>query len=204
MDKAVIVIGMTAWVLLLFFFRSHRNWLPFYVVGSVGLAFAIIGLGRSHIPLETLLKTYTAFTVHQIAALAEVETRLFPGVPGALMVLIIPQDQGWTVLNIGVESSGLLEIAALTGMVGFYPGWSMRRRLGAVALGITATYVANVVRVSFIAATLHWGGKDLLFISHTVLGRAIFFAMVVAIFWFVLSLPTLWTVYQKIQEEQGR
>ena len=204
METGLTVAGIVVWGLVLLFFRSHRNWLPFYVVGSVGLAFAIIGVGRSIIPLETILKTYTAFTVHQIAGLAEVETRLFPAVPGALMILVIPQHQGWTVLNIGVESSGLLEIAALTGMVGFYPGWSMRRRLGAVALGITATYVANVVRVSFIAATLHWGGKDLLFISHTVLGRAIFFAMVVAIFWFVLSLPTLRTVYQKIQEEQGR
>ena len=204
MAGALVAAGIAAWLLLLIFFRSHRNWLPFYVVGSVGLAFVIIGVARSLIPLEVVLKILTAQSVHQIANLAQVETRVFPGVPGALMVLVVPQHQGWTVLNIGIESSGLLEIAALTGMVGFYPGWSLRRRLGAVALGITATCVANVVRVSFIAASLHWGGKDLLFISHTVLGRAIFFAMVVAIFWFVLSLPTLRTVYHKIQEDRAR
>ena len=204
MAGALVAVGIAAWLLLLIFFRSHRNWLPFYVVGSVGLAFVIIGVARSLIPLEVVLKILTAQSVHQIANLAHVETRVFPGVPGALMVLVVPQNQGWTVLNIGIESSGLLEIAALTGMVGFYPGWSLRRRLGAVALGITATCTANVVRVSFIAASLHWGGKDLLFISHTLLGRAIFFVMVVAIFWFVLSLPTLRTIYHKIQEERAR
>lgn len=198
MAAALVAAGLAAWVLVLLFFRSHRNWLPYYVVGSVGMAFAIIGLGRTYIPLENTLKVFTALGVHQLADLAQVETKIFPAVPGALMVLVVPQNQGWTVLNIGVESSGLLEIAVFAGMVAFYPGWSMRRRLMGVALGIGATYVANVIRVSFIAATLHWGGKDLLFISHTILGRALFFILVVAIFWFVLSLPTLRTVHQRI------
>ena len=84
-------------------------------------------------------------------------------------------------------------------MVGFYPGWTLRRRLLTICLGVFATYAANVVRVSFIVASLHWGGKDLLFISHTVGGRLIFFAIVVLIFWFVLSLPTLRIVQRKIQ-----
>jgi exosortase/archaeosortase family protein len=141
--------------------------------------------------------------VHQLAELAGVKTQLFPAVPGALMVLVVPQDMGWTVLNIGVESSGLLEVGVITGMVGFYPGWSLRKRLWLISLGVTATYVANVVRIGFIVATLHWGGKDLLFISHTVLGRLIFFVMIVAIFWFVLSLPTLRTVRQRIQDRQA-
>ena len=120
------------------------------------------------------------------------------------MVLVISQNLGWTVLNIGLESSGLLEIGVLTGMVGFYPGWTLRRRLLTIGLGVFATYVANVVRVSFIVASLHWGGKDLLFISHTVGGRLIFFALVVLIFWFVLSLPTLRTVQRNIQGWQSK
>ena len=201
MDKALIVAGLAVWLLLLLFFRSHRNWLPFYIVGSVGLAFAIIGVGRSLIPLESMLKSVTAMAVHQMAVLAHVETQMFPAVPGALMVLVIPQNLGWTVLSIGVESSGLLEMAVITGMVGFYPGWSLHKRFWAIAVGLVATYMANVVRIAFIVSSLHWLGKDVLFISHTVLGRAIFFVMVVAIFWYVLSLPTLRTVYRKIHAE---
>ena len=120
------------------------------------------------------------------------------------MVLVIPQNLGWTVLDIGLESSGLLEIGVITGMVGFYPGWTARRRLFAICLGVCATYVANVVRVGFIVASLHWGGKDLLFISHTVGGRLIFFALVVLIFWFVLSLPTLRTVHRNVQSWESK
>ena len=211
MGPTVISAGIVAWVLVLLFFRSHRNWLPFYVVGSVGLAFVLIAVARQSIPievlnlqafsLENLLKSITASAVHGVATLVNVETRTFSAVPGSLMVLVVPQSLGWTVLNIGVESSGVLEMAVLSGMVGFYPGWSLMKRIGAVGVGILATYAANVVRITFIAASLHWGGKDLLFISHTVLGRALFFVMVVAIFWFVISLPTLRTIYRKIQGE---
>ena len=204
MGTAVIVAGLVAWVLVLLFFRSHRNWLPYYVVGSVGLAFALIGVGHSLVPLEPVLKTATAFSVHQVANLANVPTRLFPAVPGALMVLVIPQNAGWTVLNIGIESSGLLEMSVIVGMVGFYPGWSPKKRGVAMLLGLLAIYVANVLRIAFIVGTLHWMGKDALFISHTVLGRVLFFVMVVAIFWFLLSLPTLRSVHRKIQEEARR
>ena len=198
MDKGVVISALVVWVVLLLFFRSHRNWLPYYVLGSVGLAFVLIGVGRLFF-LEQFLQVSTAASVHILSVITGVETRLFPAVPGALMVLVISQDLGWTVLNIGLESSGLLEIGVLTGMVGFYPGWSLRRRLLTIFLGVFATYVANVVRVSFIVASLHWGGKDLLFISHTIGGRRIFFTLVVLIFWFVLSLPTLRTVQRNIQ-----
>lgn len=198
MHHILVFSALVVWVILLLFFRSHRNWLPYYVLGSVGLAFALIGVGRSS-PLEQFLQTSTALSVHHLSVITGVETRLFPAVPGALMVLVVPQNLGWTVLNIGLESSGLLEIGVLTGMVGYYPGWTLRRRLLTIALGVFATYVANVVRVSFIVASLHWGGKDLLFISHAVGGRLIFFAIVVLIFWFVLSLPTLRAIQRNIQ-----
>jgi len=214
MGSLLIPAGLALWLLVLLFFRSHRNWLPFYVIGSVGLAFAFIAGARQSIPievlnlqafsLEDLLKSITASTVHWIATLVNVETRTFAAVPGSLMVRVMPQDMGWTVLNIGIESSGVLEMAVLAGMVGFYPGWSLKKRVFGVGVGILATYVANVVRITFIVSSLHWGGKDFLFISHTVLGRAMFFIMVVAIFWFVLSLPTLRTIYRKIQGEVPR
>ncbi|MCH2518519.1 MAG: exosortase/archaeosortase family protein [Dehalococcoidia bacterium] len=203
MDRGVIFGALVVWVIILLFFRSHRNWLPYYVLGSVGLAFALIGVGRLFF-LEQFLQVSTASIVHLLSAVTGVETRLFPAVPGALMVLVIPQNLGWTVLNIGLESSGLLEIGVLTGMVGFYPGWTLKRRILTICVGVFATYVANVVRVSFIVASLHWGGKDLLFISHTIGGRLIFFVLVVLIFWFVLSLPTLRTVHKNVQSWESK
>ena len=120
MNRGVIFGALVVWVIILLFFRSHRNWLPYYVLGSVGLAFALIGVGRLFF-LEQFLQVSTASSVHLLSAVTGVETRLFPAVPGALMVLVIPQNLGWTVLNIGLESSGLLEIGGVDRYGGVLP-----------------------------------------------------------------------------------
>lgn len=204
MENYLILILVLAWVGGVAFFRIHRIWLLYYLTGALGLAFAIIFAGRSLLPLETLLERYTALNVHQLASLIGVETRVFEGAPGALLVLVIAQEIGWTVVQITVECSGLLESAVFLGMLMFYPGWSMQRKLYLAAIGLAATYAANLVRLLFIISTLHWVGKDSLFMAHTLVGRFVFFIMVVFIYWFLLTLPTLRSVGRKLQEEMAR
>ena len=46
-------------------------------------------------------------------------------------------------------------------------------------------YASNIV------LTLHEWGKDSLFLAHTLVGRVIFFLIVVGIYWAVLTGPTL-------------
>jgi exosortase family protein XrtG len=194
------VIGVALWVLTLLFFKSHRNWLPYYLVGSVGLTISSIALSRTILPVEELLKRSLTTVVHQFGSYVSLDTRLIDEVPGALMVLVIPQIDGWTVFNVGVESSGLLEMSVMIGIVGFYPGWSAKRRVLAGLLGLTATFVANVARIMFIAFMLQNVGKDALFISHTVLGRMIFAILVLGIFWYVLSIGTLNVLSSRIRK----
>lgn len=194
------VIGVLLWILSLVFFKSHRNWLPYYLVGSVGLTISSIAISRTIIPVEELLKRALTTIVHDLGNFVSLETRLIDEVPGALMVLVIPQIDGWTVFNVGVESSGLLEMSVMIGIVGFYPGWTPRRRFFAALLGLTATFVANIARIMFIAFMLQNVGKDALFISHTVLGRMIFAVLVLGIFWYVLSIGTLNVLSSRIRK----
>ncbi|MHB1159229.1 MAG: hypothetical protein ACYC3V_02685 [Chloroflexota bacterium] len=192
------LVAVGLWLGLLVFFRAHRIWLPYYALGSVGLATAIIYFGRGPLPLETWLKTITGIQVHQLMDLVGVPTRLFEGVPGALMVLVISQEIGWTVLHIDIECSGLLESAVLVGLLAFYPAWSLGKKLTLMAIGLAATYLANLARLVTIIAVLHWGGKDTLFMSHTVVGRAVFFAIVVLVYWFLLTRPTIETIRHRL------
>ena len=117
------------------------------------------------------------------------------------MVLVGDQSVGGTMLQITVESSGLLETGVVSGMLMFYPGWSLRKRLGLSILAILATYVANIIRLMVIVVVIHYGGKDTLLVSHTILGRAVFFFGVILIYWYLLSRPTLRTVARKLDEE---
>jgi exosortase family protein XrtG len=126
---------------------------------------------------------------------------VFRAAPGAILVLVVSQDVGWTMLQVTVESSGLLETGVISGMLLFYPGWSLRRRIIFTICAILATYIANIVRLMVIVLTLHEMGKNSLLISHTIVGRAVFFALVILIYWYLMTRPTLRTVRHKIEGE---
>ncbi len=200
MDIAVAAILATLWMLAVLFFRLNRIWLPYYITGSVGLAFLVIFIGRNT-PIEPALQTAVAQGVHLVADLFNIPTDTFEGTPGALLVLVISQDIGWTMLQVTVESSGLLESGVVFGMLMMYPAWSMRRRFSYVLLALALTYVANIVRLLVIVAALHFLGKDSLLVSHTIIGRAVFFLGVILIYWFLLTRPTLGAVRKKLDDE---
>ncbi len=200
MELSIIIPLAVVWLLVVYFFYRNRIWLLHYLVGAIGLAFIIIFVGRAFF-LEMAMEQVVAQTVHQICNLADIPTRIFQAAPGALLVMVIAQDIGWTVIQIGIECSGLLETSAMLGMVLFYPGWSWRKRFILTAIGVIAIYCANIIRLFFIVEILHHGGKDTIYISHTIGGRAIFFIIVVGIYWFVITRPTLSAVRDKLRKE---
>lgn len=200
MDLTIAVILTTLWLLGVLFFRLNRIWLPYYVLGSVGLAFLIIFIGRNT-EAEPLLQTVVANSVHAVSRLFQLETQTFTGAPGALLVLIITQDVGWTMLQVTVESSGLLEAGVVSGMLMFYPAWSFKRRLSITLIALLLTHIANVIRLLVIVGSLHFLGKDSLLVAHTIVGRAVFFLAVVLIYWYLLTRPTLRTIKKKLDDE---
>lgn len=199
MEIALAATLAAVWALAVLFFRLNRIWLLYYIVGSVGLAFLLIYIGRNTF-IEPSLQTAVAYGVHAMAPVVGVPTQTFDAAPGALLVLVT-QSSGWTMLQVTVESSGLLESGVVTGMLMFYPAWSMRRRLAYTLLALALTYVANIIRLLVIIAALHYFGKDSLLVSHTIIGRAVFFMGVVLIYWYLLSRPTLGSVRKKLDKE---
>ncbi|MCL5958151.1 MAG: archaeosortase/exosortase family protein [Chloroflexi bacterium] len=198
-DLLISVPAIGIWIAVLTFFRVYRVWLPFYILGVVGLAAVIIYLGRSIIPLELWLKTYTGLNVYYIANAIGVPTELFEGVPGALLVLVISQQIGWTVVHIDIECSGLLETAALVGLLAFYPGWPIGKKAVLVMIGLAATYLANIIRILTIVAILHWGGKDTLFMTHTIIARGLFFGIVIFVYWYIFTQQTIRTIRENLR-----
>lgn len=180
-----------AWVLSVLFLRAYRVWLPYYLVGSVGLAYWLALVAKDVLGLEPLLAHSVAQAVHQVAGLVGIETRIFENAPGVLLVLVVVQPVGWTVLHIGVESSGLLEISVLVSLLLFYPGWSFLRRSASIAAGVVASWVANVIRLFFIVVLLHLYGKQALVLAHVFIGKVVFFALTMAIYWYLITLPSV-------------
>jgi exosortase family protein XrtG len=199
MDIVIAAVLSSLWLAGVLFFRLNRIWLPYYVLGSVGLAFILIYVGRNT-PIEGWLQTAVAYGVHGVSQIVGIPTETFGDAPGALLVLV-DQEVGWTMLQVSVESSGLLESGVVAGMLMFYPAWSIRRRFLYTLIALLLTYVANIIRLMVIVAALHFMGKESLLVSHTIIGRAVFFVGVILIYWYLLTRPTLGVVRKKLDEE---
>ena len=129
-----------------------------------------------------------------------IPTRVFEAAPGNILVWVVVQEPGWTVVRIDLECSGLLEMSVLSGLILFYPLRSVGKRVGLTLLGWAAIAGANVVRILTIILILHLFGKRSILIAHTVVGRIVFFALTAALYWFTLSKPTIRILAGSLQE----
>lgn len=198
-ELALFGTALVAWVALTAFFWRAGAWLPYYVVGSAGSAILLVFLSREFIPLELALRAATARSVDTIAGLVGIGTRVTWSDPGAIVVVGVPHHQEWTHLNVGLESSGLLELAALAGLIAFFPRGGVVDRSKVLAVALAATFIANTFRVFVIVASVAYFGQGTLDFVHVFLGRAVFFVMAVIIYWYAITRPTLRTVGTRLK-----
>jgi exosortase family protein XrtG len=192
--SAWLVVVAVAWGAAVIFMRFYRIWLLYYVLAAVGLAYGLTLIARDALGLDVLLGQSIAWSVHQIAGPLNLPTRIFEGAPASLLVMIVTQEVGWTLLKIGVESSGLLEMIVLVSLLIFYPGRTLRQRLISVAIGWVLTWLANVLRVLLIISMLQLYGKESLVFAHSLVGKGVFFILTIAIYWYLLTAPTVRTL----------
>ncbi len=117
--------------------------------------------------------------------------------------LVVPDPSGWSVLQIGIECSALIEACVFTGLILFYPRLPPRERMGRLLGGLTGTLAINLVRILTIVGLVAWIGKPAVPWAHAIVGRLVFFVGIVALYWRMLTLPTLRIVRRDL-EVSGR
>ncbi len=201
---------MNYWLLVLFalwaaaviFLHHYRVWLPYYVIGAVGCAYWLV-MGIKAAGLEVVIASLVAMTVSSISNLLGVSAKTFANAPGLLLVLVVTQNVGWTVLQVGVESSALLEMCVLSSLLIFYPGWSLSRRVFSIVVGVLATWGANIFRMMLIVILLTELGKPVLVLAHTFIGKAVFFSITVIIYWALITRPTIGMVEKLLRRKEN-
>jgi exosortase family protein XrtG len=170
------------------------------VAGAAGSAFILVVAMRDVIPGEDWLRAATAASVHYTAVLLGVQTTLQNADAGDLMVVGVPHHNEWTLLSIGIECSGLLELATLFGLAAFFPALPAASRVRVLAAALVLTFLANIIRMLVIVLAVAYGGQQTLEVAHVVLGRAVFFGLAIGIYWFAITKPTLRTVAARLKE----
>jgi len=186
-------------VYLLGLIGIHRKgWqLLLYVWGAFGFAYLLIHLSLLQ-EWNVALATLEARHLQAIMAPAGVALTFVDDT-----TLLVPDPTGWSGMRIGVECSTLIELSVFTGLMLFYPRLSLEKRWKYLASGFIGTYVLNLIRLVIITVIIATWGKPTVPIAHAVVGRLVYFAGVVALYWFLLTRPTLALVHRSI-EATGR
>lgn len=184
-----IAAGFFIWSIFLVFFRCHRVWVFYYIWGAVGFTFILILLLRGSF-VEYHLEHQAGIILHSLLNVFDIKTYVFDKAPGTLLVLI-EIDNTWSTVDVDIESSGLLEMCIFLGLLLFYPAYSPIKKIMFSLAGIASIYAINLMRLIVVITFVHWGGRNMIFIAHTLIGRLVFFILIVALYWHVFTMPSL-------------
>ena len=181
----LLILGTLVWAGATLALRRSRRWLLFYLTGGLGFVLVVL-FWASTLGLDTALEAIEARQAVGIANLTGIALSLL-GKTG----LAIPNHTGWAVFDVGIECSALLEMSAIIGLVAFYPAFSASRKLSSAIIGTAVTYAVNIARIMLIVVLINAFGTDWVFAAHAVFGRILFFIGTVALYWWLITRPTM-------------
>lgn len=171
-----------------------RRWLLFYLCGSFGFVL-LIAFGAGALNLDTAVESIEAMQVVWLSTLLGIGVQVVNATG-----LAIPNHTGWAVFDIGLECSAILEMAAVVGLTAFYPAFRPGKRALFGLTGLALTYLLNLVRVLLIVAIINAMGTGWVFAAHAVFGRVLFFVGTVALYWYLMTRPTISFTKRRIEE----
>jgi len=189
----ILLVATLIWAALTVSLWRTRRWLAFYLTGAFGFVLLAISAMRSF-GLDAGVETIEAAQVAWMARIVSVKVSQL-GTSG----LAIPNHTGWAVFDIGIECSALLETFAFAGLVGFYPAFAAGRKATTIAVGMAATWVINLLRILLIVAIINALGTSWVFPAHAVFGRIFFFVATVALYWYLVTRPTINVVSRRLE-----
>lgn len=179
------IILAIVWLAVIVFLWVKRRWLVFYLTAALGFVLLVI-YAAAFMGFDEVLEGIEAAQVAAMAGWFGITLDVM-GTAG----LAVRNHAGWAVFDIGIECSALLEIAAVTGLVAFYPAFSLGRKAITIIIGVVATYILNLFRILLIVWIIDVLGTGWVFPAHAVFGRVFFFVGTVAIYWFLVTRPSI-------------
>ena len=176
------LIGVALWLYVLHALQRADLYFWRFLVGSVGL-FVILMLYVRPLATQPLAQA--------VAAIA--------GLPGWLTgtfeayfkyaVIFVDSAVGAMTLKIDFECSGIVEIMAFLSLLAFFRVYTKPERVFVGVLGTLGIMLANALRIILIAELVHFGGPDMYYLAHSLFGRLLFYALTVALYFYVFTKP---------------
>ncbi len=185
MIKYIICIALIAlWIYILNVLKRTELHFWRFIAGSFGLFIFLMVLAR---PVFTQpLSKAVASVSGLVGSLTDTFTAYFK-----YGVLFIESAAGAITLQVDFECSGIIEIMAFISLVAFFTVYTVNERIVVGVIGTIYIILANVLRVTCICLIIHFFGPDAYFISHTIIGRLIFYTFSVLLYFYVFTKPQI-------------
>lgn len=184
MKWIIYLLLIIAWLYALWVLK--RSDLPFwrFLVGALGLFLILMLMVRPYIiePLARLV----AVLAGGVGKLTGTFSAFFK-----YGILFINSKSGAITLQIDFECSGVIEIIAYISLLAFFDVYKLNEKVIVGILGTAAIIFANALRIVVICEIIHFGGMDMYYIAHTIIGRLVFYALSVVLYFYVFTKPQI-------------
>lgn len=178
------IIAVFVWLYLLHV--TDRAKLPFwhYILGAMGLFLLMMFYVRP-VLTEPLARAVAALA----GLVGEITGTFSPFFKYG--ILFVQSDVGAITLQIDFECSGIIEIMAFLALLVFFRVYTVAERVIVSICGILYIMLANALRIILICEMIHFGGLDLYYMSHAVVGRLVFYVLSVLLYFYVFTKPQI-------------
>lgn len=177
------VLAVVWWYLLRVMDRAELNFWHF-ALGSGGLFIFLIIL------VQPVFTKPLGQVVAAIAGLFGSVTHTFAAY-FRYGVLFIQATGGAMTLQIDFECSGIIEILAFISLLAFFRVYTRNQRVIIGILGTIGITLANVLRIIVICEIIYFGGPEAYYVSHSLVGRFIFYGLSILLYFYVFTKPQI-------------
>lgn len=178
--NAFLILGTAVWLYVLSVLRRVQLPAYFFIVGSVGLFFILITLSD---PYWVWFFTHAVITA--ITGLGDLTGMCT--VMAKYGIVHIVSSNATTLMTIDYECSGIIETMAYLALVTFFPTYRRQERVFYAVFGLIWIYLDNVLRLSIVVVIVHFFGPESFFLAHTIIGRLVFYVLVIALYYNVFT-----------------
>lgn len=171
-----ILIGIAIWFYLLSVMRRSKLSAFYFILGSIGLFYLLILFSRPY--WVWFLTQLVIKTVDLFGSIPNVTEEF-----SKYSLIVIHSAKEQMSLYVDYECSGVIETSAFLGLLSFYPLYNRQEKVFFGILGILWIFVSNVLRLLFVVAFVHFGGSDVYFLAHSILGRLFFYGLVITLYY---------------------
>ena len=183
------VVCFLVWIYLLSVFTRGKLYFYQFIWGSVGL-FVFMMMWIQPVAIRPLTNL-----VCSEAGVAGRMTGFYESYSEYSMLFVQHGSEAIS-LCIDYECSGIIEMMAYMSMLAFFRVYDWMQRIILSVLGCMMIFFANIIRLFVIGTTIYYFGNDAYYIAHTIVGRIIFYALSVILYYYIFTKSQI--VKQKI------